>query len=406
MPSPFENWSGSVRFTPASHRHPRDETEVVELVQDAEARGARVRPVGSAHSSMPLFETPDVLVSLEHLAGVRDHDEGAGWAEVGPGTGLADLGAQLHDRGVALANLGDVDYQAIAGAVGTGTHGSGLAFGPLSSFVTGGRLVAGGGQVVAFGDADGGEAGEDRPASDLLRAAQVSLGGLGIFTELRLQVEEATLLHRQNWCTHIDWVLEHFDAMAEAHRHFDVYWYPRSDLAQVRTLNVPGEEPELAPPGRLRTDETGPRHEVIPNDRDLRYEEMEYMLPYEAGLDCFREARERIKRRHRSIVGWRVLLRTIAGDDAMLSPCQGRTTMSLALLQNHELPYEGYFADMEPLLLDHGGRPHWGKKHSLRGEALAERYPDWERWRAIRRDLDPDGTFLNDHLRDLLGEAA
>ena len=76
------------------------------------------------------------------------------------------------------------------------------------------------------------DAGEG-PSDSLVRAAQVSLGSLGILTSVTLQLEEAHDLHRPNWRTHIDWVLEHFDELVRSHRSVDFYRYPRSDLAQV-----------------------------------------------------------------------------------------------------------------------------------------------------------------------------
>jgi FAD/FMN-containing dehydrogenase len=349
---------------------------------------------------VPLVATEDMLLSLEGMTGMIRHDTAARRATVRPGTALADAGREFAEVGLAMENLGDVDYQAIAGAIGTGTHGTGLELPNLSATLVGGRLVTGTGETVPFGEDAG--PGHDR---DLLRAVQVSLGSLGVLTELTLRLIPEYDLHRVNWCTHIDWVLDHFHRLIREHRHVDFYWYPRSDLAQVRTLNQAGEEPALVPPdARLKTEEAGPSHEIIPNSRDLRFEEMEYMLPLDAGLDCFRAVRARVKERHRQNVGWRVLVRTVAADEAMLSNCQGRPTLTIALLQNNRLPYEKYFADMEPLLRDFGGRPHWGKKHTLTATELRPLYPEWDAFQALRRRLDPHGVFANDYLRTLLEE--
>lgn len=356
MAETFRNWSGSVEFTPSSRTRPSDVDDIVDLVNDARTHSRILRPVGSAHSSQPLFDTPDTLIHLDHLSGVKDVDRDNGLATVLPGTGLSDMDNQLDEHGWALSNLGDVDYQTIAGAIGTGTHGSGVTLGNLSSFLVGGRLINGRGEEVAFGT----DAGHDKD-HDLLRAAQVSLGSLGVMTSLTLQVEESYDLHRQNWITHIDWVLDNFEEMMHQNRILDFYWYPRNDLAKVRMLNKPGQEPDLIPPGTLRTDETGPSYRIIPNDRHLHFEEMEYMLPLDPGLEVFRQVRQRIKERHRATVGWRVLVRTIAPDQAMLSNAQGQPTMTIALLQNNTLPHEDYFNDMEPLFREAGGRPHWGK---------------------------------------------
>ncbi|GAA4926550.1 D-arabinono-1,4-lactone oxidase [Nesterenkonia rhizosphaerae] len=404
MAETFTNWSGSISFTPARRTAPSSAEEVAELVTAARGRGGTVRPVGSGHSSVPIFNTNDTLVSLENLAGVIEADSQSQQARVLPGTGLSDLGGQLAEHGLAMENLGDVDYQAIAGAIGTGTHGSGVRLGNLSSTMIGGRLINGLGEEVPFG-VDAGE-GEDH---DLLRAAQVSLGSLGIFTSLTLRLEEAYELHRQNYITHIDWVLENFAELIEVNRSVDFYWYPRSDLAQVRMLNKPGEEPDLQPEGELKKDETGPNYEIIPNDRALHFEEMEYMLPLDTQLEAFKQVRERVKAKHRATVGWRVLVRTIAADHGLISNAetvyrQGAPTMTIALLQNNTLPYKAYFDDLEPLFREFDGRPHWGKKHTLEAAELAPLYPGWERFQQIRQDMDPEGVFLNDYLRELFVE--
>ena len=398
MSEPFRNWSGSVSFTPAETVHPADEDEVVARVQLAAEEGTRIRPVGSGHSSTPIMVTDATLMSLEQMTGITTYDTDARRAQVLPGTGLEDLGAALAGHGLAMENLGDVDYQAIAGAVGTGTHGTGERLGNLSSTLVGGRLVTGTGAVLTFGEDS--RAGED---DDLLRAVQVSLGALGVLTSLTLRLLPAYDLHRRNWKTPLAWTLEHFDELSAANRHLDVYWYPRSDIAQVRTMNLPGEEPDLVPPGELHRDETGPSYQIITNNREIVFEEIEYMLPREVGLEVFGQVRRRVLDRHRADVAWRVLLRTVAADRSMLSPFQGRETMTIALLHNTSLPYEDYFFDIEPMLLEAGGRPHWGKKHTRSHEHLRLMYPHWDDFARLRAQLDPHGTFSSPDLDRLLG---
>lgn len=395
----FTNWSGSLSFTASRRSSPRTEDEVSDLVRQAAENGTGLRPVGSGHSSTPLVATSDELLSLEHLRGLVAHDANAELATVLPGTGLADLGAALADVGFAIENLGDVDYQAIAGAIGTGTHGTGERLGNLSSMLVGGRLVTGTGEIVPFGL----DAREDAD-SELTRAAQVSLGALGVLTSMTVRVRPAYALRRRNFMTHIDWVFDHFDELAATYRHVDFYWYPRSDLAQVRVLDEPNNLESLQVAGRLKREAKGPSYEIIPNHREIEFDEMEYMLPREAGLATFREVRARVKAKHRANVAWRVLVRTIAPDRAMLSNTYERATMTIALLQNATLDHRAYFEDVEPIFLAHEGRPHWGKKHTRTAEHLAAMYPQWERFNEMRRNLDPCGVFLNDYLRSLLGE--
>lgn len=397
MSEHFQNWSGSLTFDYDDRARPRDEDGLRAVVDDVRASGRTVRPVGSGHSSTPLVETGDVLVDFEHLAGLASYDDEAMTVSLLPGTTIEDAGGLLAEHGYAMENLGDVAYQTIAGAIGTGTHGTGLELGNLSSTLVGGRLVTGGGAAVPFG-VDAGTDGTD----DLTRAVQVSLGSLGMLSSLTLRALPYYELHRRNVTADVDWMIESFHQMTSRHRHVDFYWYPRRDEVKLRLMDRVDEAPELEVPVRdHKKSEAGPSHQVITNSRDLRFEEMEYMFPLEHGMEVFRAVRPRILERHRQYVGWRVLVRCIAGDDAMLSNCNGGPTMTIALLQNHQLDYDAYFSDLEPLFLEHGGRPHWGKKHSQTAETLRGMYPEWDTFHDLRRRLDPEEVFMNDYLRTL-----
>ncbi|SCL54499.1 FAD/FMN-containing dehydrogenase [Micromonospora eburnea] len=404
MAKRFVNWSGSLSFTPAEHAEPDDEDEVRRLIRRARESGTTIRPVGSGHSSSPLVRTGGMLLSLDRMAGLiaDDGDRATAWA----GTKLAALGEGLHDAGLAMENLGDVDYQSIAGATATGTHGTGLGFGNLSTQVAGVRLVTGTGEVLDIS--------AERNA-ELLPAARLSLGALGVVTRVTLDVQPRFELHRRAWCAHVDWTLDHLAELQHTNRNVDFYWYPRSDLAQIRTLNrtdevpderawaarrVPGSTPWEAP----REIEVGPTHRTIPQARQLRFEEIEYMLPTAAFSACFAEVRRRVKERHRRVAGWRVLVRSIAADDIWLSNAYGRPTITIACLQNTGLPFEEYFRDMESVFRQYGGRPHWGKKHWLTARELRPLYPRWDDFQTVRRRLDPDGVFLAPDLARLLEE--
>ncbi|MFI6783358.1 D-arabinono-1,4-lactone oxidase [Micromonospora sp. NPDC050276] len=398
----FVNWSGSLSFTPREFAEPADEDAVRELVVRARESRRTIRPVGSGHSSSPLTRTDDILLSVDRLAGVitEDTDRARAWA----GTKLKALGEGLYDAGLAMDNLGDVDYQSIAGATATGTHGTGIGFGNLCTQVAGVRLVTGTGEVLDISADDN---------ADLLPAARLSLGALGVVTQVTLDVQPHYELHRRAWCAHIDWTLDHLAELQHTNRNMDFYWYPRSDQTQIRTLNRPDgtsdvrvwaapRVPGSGPWGAPHEIRSGPIHRTIPQERELRFEEIEYMLPSEAFPACFAEVRRRILQRHRTVVGWRVLVRSIAADDIWLSNAYGRPTTTIACLQNTSLPYEDYFRDMEAVFRQYGGRPHWGKKHWLTARDLRPLYPRWDDFQDARRRLDPDGVFLSPDLARLL----
>ncbi|MEV4493718.1 D-arabinono-1,4-lactone oxidase [Micromonospora coxensis] len=405
MAREFVNWSGSLAFTPAEYAEPADEDEVRRLVARARESGTKIRPVGSGHSSSPLVRTDGILVSLDRLAGVLQDD--GDLATVGAGTRIKELGEGLYEAGLAMDNLGDVDYQSIAGATATGTHGTGLGFGNLCTQVVGVRLVTGAGDVLDVSATSNPE---------LLPAVRLSLGALGVVTQLTLDVQPRFDLRRRAWCAPVDWTLDHLAELQHTNRNMDFYWYPRSDLTQIRTMNRedgPGRGrpwaaprvPESAPWAAPREVRVGPTHRTIPRHRELRFEEIEYMLPSEAFPACFAEVRRRVKERHRRVAAWRVLVRSIAPDDIWLSNAYGRPTTTIACLQNTGLPYEEYFRDMEEVFRQYGGRPHWGKKHWLTARELRPLYPRWDDFQQVRRRLDPDGVLLTPDLARLLEEA-
>ena len=234
------------------------------------AQGRTLRPIGSAHSASPIIVTDDVLVSLDHLNGLYEHDERSQQATFGAGTKLTEVGERLQSVGLAMPTFGDVATQTVAGAIGSGTHGSGRDLYNLSMVLIGGRLVTADGEVreVSF---------EQDP--DLIRALRVSFGTLGVFSSMRLQLEPIYDLHRQEWCCQIDDCLSRLDEISRENRNFDLYWYPRCDEANLRCLNPPGNEPDYNAFARLIDDRTGPSHGSSPNTATCRIASKRWSTP-------------------------------------------------------------------------------------------------------------------------------
>lgn len=399
MTAAWRNWAGSIRVAPRRRETPRDEAALASVIRGARRDGRTVRAVGTGHSSSDIVRGDDVLVSTQGLAGVVRTDRDALTATVRAGTPLADLGRELHAHDLALPNYGDVATQTIGGAIGTGTHGSGRDQPNLSAMLVGARLVDGRGDLRTIGAGAGDAA--------ALAAARVALGTLGIFTEVTLRLVPAFDVVRREYACGTDAALAQLDALVAGNRSFDFYWYPRRDDVKLRTVNPigggvpPRDARELVHVG-------GYGHELIPTHSGIphRFEESEFALPAEAGPACFAAVRERVRRRWRHVVGWRVLYRTVAADDAFLSPAYGRATVTISLHQNASLPWREYFDDLAPVFLEHGGRPHWAKKHRLTAADLAPRYPRWNDFHAVRSAFDPDGTFATPYVRALLGIAA
>jgi len=403
------NWSGSVACEPRCLATPASEEEIRALVREAVAAGLTVRVAGTGHSFTPLVATDGLLLSLDGWAGVEAHDAATGRTTVRAGTKLHDLGDRLFALGLGMENLGDVDVQSVAGAIATGTHGTGRTLGNLSSHVVGMRLVTAAGESL--------ELSEERDA-DLLRAARVSLGALGVVSRVTLRVLPAYCLEERVWREPNAACLDRLAERIADNVRYEFFWFPATDEAECKTLNPtdlpPDEEPAglamgtpaSAAPGAPRQPverrRVGWSARVIPSIRQRRFNEMEYALPAEAGPDCFRRVRARMRERHPEVL-WPVEYRTLAADDAWLSPAHGRDTVTISIHQDARLPFMEFFTDIEAIFREHGGRPHWGKIHTLTARELRDLYPRWDDFLAARARLDPDGVFLNPHLRRVFG---
>jgi FAD/FMN-containing dehydrogenase len=391
MPEIWSNWSGSLKFTPGKLLEPQSEEEAKDIVGDILANGQKIRVVGAGHSSSPLVVTDNALLSLSNFKSVEGIDRLNSTAWIGSGLTVKEGGSKLLEHHLSLHNTGDVDIQCIAGAISTGTHGTGINLKILSSMLVGCRMICSDGQVREFT--------EEKDGRDFFNALRVSLGSFGIMTKMKLRLQPAFKLERKEWCTHTDNCLDHLDELISENRNFDFYWYPRNDLVKLRILNEPGKGQGKLAYAECVEEKSGWAIDVLPKERDLKFDEMEYALPLEAGPECFREVRKIIKNRFRKTVAWRVLYRTIEADDYHISPCYGRNTVTISLHQNAGFPFMEFFQAIEPVFVDHGGRPHWGKKHTLQSHVISRMYPKWDEFLEIRAKMDPKGVFLNDHLK-------
>jgi FAD/FMN-containing dehydrogenase len=392
MPQSWCNWSGSVACTPRRRERPAHERELPALLRAAAAEGLPVRVAGRGHSHTPLVACDGLLLELDALAGVWEADPAAREATLGAGTQLAALGAPLAAQGLSMENLGDIDTQALAGAIATGTHGTGRTLRSLSNQVIGLRLYTADGEALDCSATS---------SPRIFDAARVSLGALGVVAAVRLRLLPAYRLHERIWREDVEPALEALPERIAGNRHFELFWLPQKDRLELKALNPT----QLAPDAPLGPRErVGAAHEILPSRREQRFVEMEYAVPAEEGVTCFLAVRECMRRRHPE-VAWPVELRTLAADDVPLSPAQGRETVTLSVHQGAELPYQALFADCEAIFRSFRGRPHWGKLHGLRAAELRELYPRWDDFHAVRRELDPGGRFLNPYLRELFGDA-
>ena len=383
----WNNWSGRQRSKPTALYFIRSEADAAAIVRQAGRAKQSVRIAGAGHSHAPLVVNNGVIVDASGLAGVISTDAAIQRAWVWSGTRIYALGRALHDHGLALKNQGDIDRQAIAGAVATGTHGTGQTLQNLSASVTGIRMITASGDIV--------ECSAERNA-ELFQAARLGLGAFGIVTQLQLQLREAYRLKEHGWSEPFDVLLPRLDTLVAQSRHFEFFWYPHTDIAVAKSTDATTADPEypLAEEGsRLAWS-----YEVLANHRPLLHTEMEYSVPASDGPACMRAIRELIRKDFTGL-RWPVEYRTLAADDVWLSTAYERPTVTISVHQDVNENDEPYFRACEEVFNAFSGRPHWGKVHYLDGAALASRHPRWREWWQARDAIDPSGTFLNEYLR-------
>ncbi len=385
----WNNWSGRHRWSPRQMHFAYSEEDVQALLASANEAGETLRVVGAGHSHADLIPGADHLVDIGALSGVVSIDSRRSTAWIWGGTPIHTLGPALHRHGLALHNQGDIDRQSIAGAVATGTHGTGVTLGNLSSGVMGLRLVCANGDVrVVTQDSE----------PDIWRAARLGLGAFGVVSQLELQLKPSYRLHERVSLVDHDKVVDGLMERTREHRHLEFFWYPKTDQAMLKIIDETDEPAQY--PMADEGNRVGSSFEVLPNHRPHKHTEMEYSVPAADALACFAAIRTLLHTQFTD-VNWPVEFRTLAADDVWLSTAFERETVTISVHQDINEPDEPYFRACEAIFQRYDGRPHWGKVHYLGAEQLADVHPRWNDWWHVRNQLDPSGTLLNPWLASI-----
>lgn len=397
----WKNWAGNVTAKPRQLYVSECESDLINVVSEARIKGHKIRAVGTGHSFSPLCATNDFSVSLvdRQACSMLDNSTATIWA----GTKIGTAAAALWEQGFSFENQGDIDVQSLAGAVSTGTHGTGRMFGSFSKKTIAQRLVTADSSVLEV---------DDELEPDLLRATTLSVGLLGLISEINLQVSPRYHLREQTQIVDVEVCFDTFDALHESHRNIEFYWVPGVDQCVIKTINITDDDDltaddgaELPPLGTieryLRPARANRAYLVYRNIRTVPFLEMEYSVPIGSGIECVREIRQ-LMRNHFPEKTWVVEYRAQAEDNLMLSPAFGRPVAAISV---HDEPgvhrSDDYFRACENIFIAYDGRPHWGKLCFLSPQQRADLFPDFESFSRIRQRLDPDGMFLNDYLRPL-----
>jgi len=428
---PWQNWGRCEAATPLHVARPSSVDEVVEVVRFARDNGLAVKPVGAGHSFTAIAATTGIQLDIAAVEGVVAVDGNR--VTLAAGTNLHQLPALLEPFGLALANMGDIDRQTVAGATSTGTHGTGGAFGGLATQIRAVTLVTADGGILRVSETEN---------ADLLPAARLGLGALGVLVDVTIECVPAFLLRAVEKPERFDDVVDTWAQRVADTDHFEFYVWPHTDtvLSKYNTrlpvtadrhplsrfaswweddfmsntvlaakLNLGVAVPRLTPPiNRFATRIVGDRaytdvsHEVFVAPRRTRFREMEYAVPLETVPAILREIRALIDAK-----GWRISfpieVRAAAADDLWLSTASGRATGYIALHRYYREDPTEYFRTIEQIMISYDGRPHWGKMHNRDAESLRGAYPHFDDFVAVRDRLDPGRLFGNAYLERVLG---
>ncbi|MBV8161017.1 MAG: FAD-binding protein, partial [Acidimicrobiia bacterium] len=346
------------------------------------------------------------------------------------GCPIRSLDRQLAELGWALPNLGDIEYQTISGAISTATHGTGVRLGGLATQVVGLELVTGDGSVLRCSPEE---------EAEVFACARVGLGALGVLSTVTLQCVPAFKLHAVEEPLRLDHVLENLDSYVEENDHFEFYYVPHTGWTLTKRNNrtdapvggmprwkeardkvlveniafglvcrIGRRRPQLIrrlnhiAPSAGRLDYVKPSHRTFVTPRLVHFVEMEYSIPRQAVPDALLAVRAFIDRSG-MMISFPIEVRFVAPDDIPLSTAFGEHRGYIAVHRYVGEPFEQYFRGVEAIMDPLGGRPHWGKMHYQTAATLAPRYPEWDRFAAVRRRTDPDGRFRNAYLDRVLG---
>lgn len=427
----WKNWAGNQHARPHSWLKPRTTEEVAIAVKSARAQGRKVKVIGSGHSFTSAAVANDVLVDMSLISSCGVVDLATGTVEVGGGTTLAELNLLLHSQGRALANLGDIAYQTISGAISTSTHGTGATHTGMAAQVVGLTLVDGHGEVRRLRVDDAQDA--------LFSSAQVGVGALGAITSVELTTVPRFALEAVETPMRLKDVLANLDEHVASNDHFEFFWIPHTGWALTKRNNrtdaplapmpkmrewyqksllentafgavcqvgkiAPKFVPRLAKalPASGTTRYVDESYRVFSSARRVKFVEMEYAIPRETCTEVLGRITKMIDQRGFKI-GFPVEVRFTAADTIPLSTSSERDSAYIAVHMFKGVDYTSYFNAVAGIMAEYAGRPHWGKMHFLASDELEALYPKWQTFQSAKRILDPEGTFENEYSRKIFG---
>lgn len=427
----IKNWGKTFECIPDAVYYPNSMNEITNTVRRCAQNQKKLRPMGSRYSYTPLICSEEAMISLDRFNGIEDINYEEMTVTVRGGTKIADLERALFQKELSLYNLGDINQQTIAGLIATGSHGTGLNFGIASTQITWIQMITADGNIVECSETENPE---------VFKAAQVSLGTLGIITKVKIKVLPKYYMHQERRLIDFDDALNHLFESFQTNRNYEFFWFPYTNYVFEKKHNLTSEAkapkkfqklfnnyvmengalwllceisrnvPDLY---RKHADSilkqlssnletTVSSVECYATTRWVNHREIEYSIPIEQALDTIQEIHDLLNQ-HDCHVSFPIEVRSVAEDDIYLSPNYRRNSVWIAVHAYTKDIYEPVFKAAENIFVKHQGRPHWGKMHWLSHDEIKNLYPCFTQFNDVRKRLDPHALFLNPYLNRLLG---
>ncbi|WP_158802485.1 D-arabinono-1,4-lactone oxidase [Acidisoma sp. L85] len=404
------NWFGEQYFVPQYVAKPRTEEDVRQIVLAARRLGISIRASGAGHSNPAIVPTPGIHVDFDEFRDIVSFDHDTLRVVVRPGIRVGDLSRALKEQGMSLNNQGDIDTQSIAGAIVTATHGAGITLPCLSAQMIAARIVTADGNILELSAEKDGE---------LFKAFRTSLGMFGLIVSITIQAVLSYNIHKRSWNTDTEDCLESLHELLRDNRTFWFFWLPlkesadlyelpsgavsskatrENDICHMRVYNAApvADPPPTVGPG----EQFGHSSAIYPNVYLPNFREVEYAVPFASFEQTFDELRALFKTKYPEAL-YPIECRAVKADDSYLSAYSERDGYALSVSGPMEESSWGLLRDVDAVFERHDGRPHWGKHHFMSPSRMEKLFPRYDDFKRLRREIDPDGVFLNDHLRAL-----
>lgn len=425
----WKNWAKNVEFKPKTFIKVNSVKEIQHLVKQANETKTKIRVSASGHSFSRVCETNDLLIDISNLAGVIDVDQEKKQMTFWAGTRIREIGQLCVKHNMAQENLGDYDCQTLAGAVSTGTHGSGKYLGNIPKQIVAFWIVNPKGELVEC---------SAEQNSDLFEAGRVSIGLLGVLVKVKLQLVETYKLKCESSRVNLLEILDDIPQLLEENRNLEFFYFPMTKYAQCKKMNIT-DEPVQDPVWKNYIHQTvienyclkalcsvtakfklsakkinelmakfvdndtriNVYNKVLATERSVRFLEMELSIPAEHFKAFFLKVYHLINEKKYDVF-FPIEIRWVNKDSIWLSHAYNRDSVYFAFHTYIDSPLPEYFNDMKELAKQYEARPHWGKINLYKGDYLKSVYPKWDNFMQIRQQQDINNIFVNPHLGEII----